>query len=127
MSIVYIVLFTDFQHLVVVMLFILIVKDSNLKSKRSGDWNHENIALLYVHSANSSLLLFIFTHIVCLFFQMHAKTLNIMRRAATLLQIFARHQFGCTDSDTFSRNSLKKTTKFHHYGYDILLNFLFIS
>ncbi|XP_046683276.1 RUN domain-containing protein 1 [Homalodisca vitripennis] len=48
--------------------------------------------------------------------EMHTKTLNIMKRAATLLQIFARHQLGCDDHDGFSRNSLKKTMKYNHYG-----------
>lgn len=49
---------------------------------------------------------------------MHAKTLNIMKRVATLLQIFARQQFGCDEADAFCRNSLKKSMKYNHYGYE---------
>ncbi|XP_054281109.1 RUN domain-containing protein 1 [Macrosteles quadrilineatus] len=47
--------------------------------------------------------------------EMHTKTLNVMKRAAALIQIFVRHQFG-DSADHFSKNSLKKHMKFNHYG-----------
>lgn len=102
--------------------FHILINKHHVYSQRGVVIGAMKILVLYVQcllgpeAYNYFLVLPTFSTNVCLFFQMHAKTLNIMRRAATLLQIFARHQFGCTDSDTFRRNSLKKTTKFNHYG-----------
>lgn len=47
--------------------------------------------------------------------EVHTKTINIMRRALALLQIFAVTQFGC-GSDHFHRNLLKKSTHGRHWG-----------
>jgi hypothetical protein len=38
-----------------------------------------------------------------------------MKKAATLLQMFAVAQFGC-GSEHFKRNTLKKTMKANHWG-----------
>ncbi|KAL0268746.1 UNVERIFIED_CONTAM: hypothetical protein PYX00_010568 [Menopon gallinae] len=43
------------------------------------------------------------------------KTINMIRRAAALLQLFAVSQFGCGAS-TIRMNSLKKSMKVHHWG-----------
>ncbi|KAK7868724.1 hypothetical protein R5R35_002529 [Gryllus longicercus] len=47
--------------------------------------------------------------------EIRAETINIMKKAATLLQMFAAMQFGC-GSDHFRKNSLKKTMKANHWG-----------
>ncbi|KAF4526334.1 hypothetical protein B566_EDAN012261 [Ephemera danica] len=47
--------------------------------------------------------------------EVHEKTLNIMKKMATLLQMFALSQFGC-GTDTFRKNSLKRTMKANHWG-----------
>ncbi|XP_064634006.1 RUN domain-containing protein 1-like isoform X4 [Lineus longissimus] len=43
------------------------------------------------------------------------QTLTIMKRALTILQIFAISQFGCGGQE-FQRNLMKRTTKGNHYG-----------
>lgn len=47
--------------------------------------------------------------------EIRAETINIMKKAATLLQIFAVAQFGC-GSEHFKKNTLKKTMKANHWG-----------
>lgn len=47
--------------------------------------------------------------------EIHNRTVNIMRRALALLQIFAATQFGC-GAEHFHKNSLKKTTRGNHWG-----------
>ncbi|PSN47882.1 RUN domain-containing protein 1 [Blattella germanica] len=47
--------------------------------------------------------------------EIRAETINIMKKAATLLQIFAVAQFGC-GSEHFKKNTLKKTMKANHFG-----------
>ncbi|KAK6620145.1 hypothetical protein RUM44_006545 [Polyplax serrata] len=47
--------------------------------------------------------------------EVREKTLNIIRRVAALLQIFAVSQFGC-GSSLVRLNSLKKSMKVHHWG-----------
>ncbi|KAJ9582666.1 hypothetical protein L9F63_022987, partial [Diploptera punctata] len=47
--------------------------------------------------------------------EIRAETINIMKKAATLLQIFAVAQFGC-GSEHFKKNSMKKTMKVNHWG-----------
>ncbi|KAE8739031.1 hypothetical protein FOCC_FOCC015476 [Frankliniella occidentalis] len=43
------------------------------------------------------------------------KTLNIMRKAAVLMQIFAVSQFGC-GQEVFHKNTMKKNMKVNHWG-----------
>lgn len=47
--------------------------------------------------------------------EMREKTINMIRRAAALLQIFAVSQFGCGTS-AIRLNSLKKSMKVNHWG-----------
>lgn len=48
--------------------------------------------------------------------EIRTKAINIMKRIAALLQIFAGSQFGCEEHERFSRNSLKKSMKINHWG-----------
>lgn len=43
------------------------------------------------------------------------KTLNIMKKVAVLMQIFAVSQFGC-GQEVFRKNTMKKTMKVNHWG-----------
>ncbi|XP_049953896.1 RUN domain-containing protein 1 [Schistocerca serialis cubense] len=43
------------------------------------------------------------------------ETINIMKKAASLLHMFAALQFGC-GTDKFRKNSLKRTVKANHWG-----------
>lgn len=47
--------------------------------------------------------------------EIREETINIMKKAATLLQIFAVAQFGC-GTDHFKKNTMKKSMKVNHWG-----------
>uniref|UniRef100_T1J021 RUN domain-containing protein n=1 Tax=Strigamia maritima TaxID=126957 RepID=T1J021_STRMM len=47
--------------------------------------------------------------------EIHTRTVNIMKRALALLQIFAITQFGC-GSEHFHKNTLKRTARANHWG-----------
>lgn len=47
--------------------------------------------------------------------QIRTKTVQMMKKALTLIQMFAVAQFGCS-SNQFDMNSLKKSPKGNHWG-----------
>ncbi|XP_066995426.1 RUN domain-containing protein 1 [Anabrus simplex] len=47
--------------------------------------------------------------------EIRAETINVMKKATTLLHMFAAMQFGC-GAEHFRKNSLKKTMKANHWG-----------
>lgn len=50
-----------------------------------------------------------------LFAQLRTKTVQMMKKALTLIQMFAVAQFGCS-TNQFQVNSLKKGPKGNHWG-----------
>lgn len=54
--------------------------------------------------------------------QIREKTLNIVKKVAVLMQIFAVSQFGC-GQDVFRKNTMKKTMKVNHWGYVLMSEF----